>query len=62
MSKTKLVAVLNTGYSFDIKDYKNTYFTYPISGERSTPAIQVTTTKDETLYYHPNQIIIRRKK
>ena len=62
MSKSKLIAVLDTGYSFDIKDARNTYFTYPISGKRATPAIQITTTKDETLYYHPDQIIIKRKK
>lgn len=62
MTKSKLIATLSTGYSFDIKDAKDTYFTYPISGKRGLPAIQVTTTKNETLYYHPDEIIIRRKK
>ena len=62
MKKGKLIATLSSGYSFEIKDAKNTYFTYPISGKRSGPSIQVITTNNESLYYHPDEIIIRRKK
>lgn len=62
MSKSKLIATLATGYSFNIKDAKDTYFTYPISGKRVAPAIKVTTTNNETLYYHPDEIIIRKIK
>lgn len=59
--KPKFLVTLSSGFSFDAKDVKQTYFSYPLNGKSNDSAIKVVFTDGQTRYYHPDEIIVKRK-